>query len=495
MGARAGFVVAATVAAFPAAPSVAAVARTRTVCENAVRGCADHTYVTYVAAAGERNDVSLRLTPRWVTISDRVPITARGNCMQLAPTRVRCSGATVNADLGDLDDTADGTSTGMYVSASIHGGPGDDRLTGHQHVGVYGDDGNDVVSGPAADGGNGQDMVTGTGGDDLLSGGPGEDMLYGGPGDDKLNGDGTEDSAHDILEGGPGTDVASYSGRTERVEVDLGMRTGGYPGEDDALHDIEGAEGGAGPDYLVGDDGPNTLDGGDCSHDTPDTPADTLFGSNGDDRLIGSCTRDAQLYGGAGNDALLGGPRNDLLDGGPGDDFLGGNFGLDSFQGGDGADRIASGDIVTGNGGREKANCGPGEDVAQTPGSTLLHNDCELVDLSFGLVTGAYPTRPRPAELDFTIRCPRRRACRGSLALKLAHERQPFVTRKFRRRHGVAHLRFALPSRVTSLTDASVPIRATLLYHQKQREYVDADFSGYWVFDLAETPVQPPRPA
>ena len=489
MGARFVFalVIAAGAAIVPAAPAAAAVASTHTVCEFNGKGCTKRIYVKYTAAPEEENVVSLKSDATGVTISDRVAIGARGKCVQRTPTRVRCSGQDVTANLGDGDDTVEGTSASTLVQVSIHGGPGNDSLTGHGVVNAYGDEGTDVVTARSADGGDGNDLVIGTDEDDYLRGGPGEDTLYGAEGDDNLNGDGGPEAAHDVLRGGPGADVASYSGRTERVEVDLWMHIGGYPGESDELDGIEGAIGGAGPDYLVGDDGPNRLDGGtDCRQGDPGTPGDVLFGSSGDDQLRGSC-RHNSLYGGAGDDQVNAGGRGDLLDGGPGDDLLGGGFGVDRFQGGDGADTIVPSHTAVVGARREHVWCGPGGDVVLEPGYALVHNDCESVNLSFGLVTGAYPKRPRPSELDFTIRCPRPRLCSGSLALTLRGERHPFRTAKFRRRNGVAHLRLLLPERVTNRTDASVPIRATLLYRQKQRPYADPDFSGFWVFDLAET--------
>jgi Ca2+-binding RTX toxin-like protein len=96
------------------------------------------------------------------------------------------------------------------------------------------------------DGGDGNDLISGSGGDDLLIGGPGNDVLYGESGDDVLVGG----AGQDTLVGGAGNDVM----------------IGGS--ENDMLF------GGAGRDFIVGSQGNDSMDGG-----------------AGDDILVGGTTQ------------------------------------------------------------------------------------------------------------------------------------------------------------------------------------------------------------
>jgi Ca2+-binding RTX toxin-like protein len=88
--------------------------------------------------------------------------------------------------------------TGLTAAVSIFGNVGaDDRLT----IGTFGGDDAITASGlPGglvifrADGGDGDDVITGSGGNDTLLGGLGDDVLVGGPG-------------VDVIDGGPGANV------------------------------------------------------------------------------------------------------------------------------------------------------------------------------------------------------------------------------------------------------------------------------------------------
>lgn len=113
-----------------------------------------------------------------------------------------------------------------------------------------------------------------------------------------------------------------------------------------------------GPDRLTGlGKGPNQtrgLGGGDTINGGFGT--DCLAGEGGDDEIRGGTQGDL-IEGGAGDDKLLGtGLRslgrsgNDTLVGGPGEDIISAS---------DGADRILAHD-----GGRDRIDCGPGQDVA-----------------------------------------------------------------------------------------------------------------------------------
>jgi hypothetical protein len=117
----------------------------------------------------------------------------------------------------------------------------------------------------------------------------------------------------------PGPGVGNFSGLGGVDTVDGSAATDGISIDLDALDpsdpndDLENAIGGAGNDFIEGNDLNNVLSGND-----------------GDDVLQGEEGRD-RLNGGAGNDDLEGDGANDTLNGGPGDD---------SFEGGSGADTV-----------------------------------------------------------------------------------------------------------------------------------------------------------
>lgn len=165
-----------------------------------------------------------------------------------------------------------------------------------------------------ARGGSGNDDITtarelssvleGGAGNDRLTGGRGFDALAGGTGDDRLiDGGYASVASHDVFDGGAGSDDVSYSSRSDRVRIDISEGIGGAPGEDDRIVGVENAEGGAAGDVLLGDGGPNRLDG----RGSTNALWDVVEGRGGDDRLEGGILR-----GGPGNDVLgvPGGPVN-----------------------------------------------------------------------------------------------------------------------------------------------------------------------------------------
>ena len=179
---------------------------------------------------------------------------------------------------------------------TVHAGGGNDVVTCAVACTVHGGPGDDTISGSEA-----ADVLHGGEGSDVLAGGGGADALWGESGADRLDGG----AGADVLEGGPGFDTADYSARTSGVSVTVGSGADdGEPGEgDDVAASIEHVIGGSGDDVLVGDDSGELLQGG--------PGADFLDGLGGDDVLRGE----------AGNDHLQGGPFDDLLVGGPGDDL------------------------------------------------------------------------------------------------------------------------------------------------------------------------------
>ena len=150
-------------------------------------------------------------------------------------------------------------------------------------------------------GGEGADSMLSNTADNVMSGNGGADTLDGGAGNDSLDGG----AGNDRLIGGAGTDIVDYSRLNGAVSFDLGAGTASGSGiGTDVFLDIEGAAGGQGADYFIGDAGNNLFFG--------NTGADTLNGGAGID----------SLYGGAGDDLLITDGQNDYLDAGAGDDFI-----------------------------------------------------------------------------------------------------------------------------------------------------------------------------
>ena len=236
---------------------------------------------------------------------------------------------------------------------TIDGRGGDDALYGGERGAWWqsGDDGRDVLHGRDGNdrisGGYGSDELFGDGGADVLMSlglwGPnpaleGAGTLHGGKGDDEL----VSGRGNDTLDGEDGFDLVSYAHAGAGVAVDLrGQRAVGEGA--DALVSIEGAIGTGFVDSLLGDDGPNLLDG--------NWGGDTVRGFGEDDRLSGRNGFDAlplTLDGGEGDDELTlhgSGPYavsgGGTLAGGPGDDVLRSRPLGYTLDGGEGSDAAA----------------------------------------------------------------------------------------------------------------------------------------------------------
>ena len=96
------------------------------------------------------------------------------------------------------------TGTLTRGNSTIHGGEGDNRLTGGSNIDtINGNGGDDTISG-----GNGDDILNGDAGDDTISGGNGDDILNGDAGDDTIEGG----AGADTMAGGEGNDdTLSYA--------------------------------------------------------------------------------------------------------------------------------------------------------------------------------------------------------------------------------------------------------------------------------------------
>jgi Ca2+-binding RTX toxin-like protein len=93
-----------------------------------------------------------------------------------------------------------------------------------------------------------------------------------------------------------------------------------------------------GEDKLVGGGAADTLFGGRI-YDQVENDGNTLIGNGGHDKLYGTSEEDT-LEGGAGEDELMGGRDNDTLRGGANNDKLWGNLGNDTLYGDDGNDTL-----------------------------------------------------------------------------------------------------------------------------------------------------------
>jgi Ca2+-binding RTX toxin-like protein len=239
--------------------------------------------LTYLAAPGEVNQVSIRSGRKGVEISDAGAAIAAPGCKRIDEHRVTCEfGPFVDVRTGDGEDSvAIGSDAGGDVEiASVDLGPGADRV--------------DVAAGVA---------------DTYLRGGPGADVLNGGPSP---------------------SDTIDYGDATAPVHVDLNAATSGVAGED-RIASIEGAIGGHGRDTLIGTAADNQLIGG--------PGGDLLDGGSGFDQMDGERGNDT-LFGGRGTDEMTGGAGRDLLLGGDGDDLIDAS---DAVKGRDSADMVGCG--------------------------------------------------------------------------------------------------------------------------------------------------------
>jgi Ca2+-binding RTX toxin-like protein len=326
--------------------------------------------VSFAAADGETNDVTVALAAGAYTITDAgAPLNA-GPCTQLTANSASCTAGGITAlslDARDRDDRI--VVASVAVPVTLIGAEGDDVLTGG--------DGGDTLNGGA-----GADRLDGAAGNDTLNGDSGDDRMVGGTGNDVLN-------------GGTGTDTADFTARTASLTISIdGTANDGAPGETDNVKtDVENVEGGSGNDVLIGGTANNVLNGG-GGHDSLDGDAgnDTLDGAAGDDDLTGGAGTDLVTYsarvasidvvldGGGGNgeigeddtihldvesatggsagDSLRGGPNADTLSGGPGSDTLKGEGGNDTLSGDDGDD------VLDGGAGSDVHNGGAGFDIA-----------------------------------------------------------------------------------------------------------------------------------
>ncbi|HET8953809.1 MAG TPA: calcium-binding protein [Solirubrobacteraceae bacterium] len=229
-----------------------------------------------------------------------------------------------NAGGGDDEITI---TTANLKSVTADGGAGDDILTGNND--------NDTLSG-----GDGDDRVIGARGADTMAGGAGNDVLVwnNGDGNDRMDGDGNADEVE--VNGAPTQGDtftvqpnAAEAGRVRFDRTNLGLFnlnisaeriTINALGGDDVVSASSGlgaliamtANGGPGADSLTGADGADLLNGGDDN--------DTLSGGAGNDRLVGDRGADT-MNGRDGEDTTV-------WNNGDGSDVMNGEAGLDRVE-------------------------------------------------------------------------------------------------------------------------------------------------------------------
>ena len=292
---------------------------------------------------------------------------SRGNDTLISIENI--TGTVLNDTLGG--DGAANVLDGGEGHDELRGAGGDDTLIGGLgNDSFYGGDGIDTASFAGADravavslGFDGGWHNTGVGTDrlfdvenligsafgDVLYGGVGANALYGGGGADLLRGD----LGDDRLDGGSSLDVASYTGATSGVTLDLrisGAQNTGGAGFD-TLVSIEGLIGSDHADVLTGDAGSNLIRGG--------AGDDTIDGGTGFDiadyvDAAAAVTIDLRLAtrqdtGGSGQDLLIsiedvyGSDFNDILIGAAGDNYLFGGDASDVLYGLGGDDVLDGG--------------------------------------------------------------------------------------------------------------------------------------------------------
>lgn len=227
--------------------------------------------------------------------------------------------------------------------------------------------------------GAGDDTVLTGAGPDRIGPSPGADLIRTGDGIDEFEGGALPDGPDDVLLGRD-SDTINYSERTGEVHYDPnGLADDGGPREGDNLDLVEVVETGAGDDTLAGPAPPSgnsvLLVGGPGN--------DMIRGGVGDDTIRGG-SGDDRLFGGAGDDRLLdplygeirGESGNDIGVGGEGGDEIALGSGDDQAFGDAGDDRIAldaGSDRAAGDTGRDLIQLGPGLDYgAGGTGDDLL---------------------------------------------------------------------------------------------------------------------------
>ena len=155
-------------------------------------------------------------------------------------------------------------------------------------------DGDQVFSFTSAEGGLGDDTLTGHDGTNRLSGGAGSDVINAADGNDWVRGG----AGADNLDGGAGDDTLSYANARTGVSIQLdGNSASGGDATGDVFVGFENVEGSEVGDLIRGDAGANRLKGR--------AGYDFLDGGAGDDFLTGGTEGDTfRFHSGHGQDVI-----------------------------------------------------------------------------------------------------------------------------------------------------------------------------------------------
>jgi Ca2+-binding RTX toxin-like protein len=274
--------------------------------------------VQFQALNGRVNSLTITISGRTVTLTDRVQLKAGKGCKKVTKYKVRCTTKAktgqITAALGDKNDVVN-NKTSVYLLA--FGGSGNDTLIG-------GSGGDQLQGGTGNDklyGGNGNDKLFGESGTDHIRGGNGNDSANGGTSDDKVWGD----AGNDSIGGSTGNDTIAGGTGNDYIDGEAG-------------HDWLYGE--AGDDDLFGDEGNDTIRAGnDVDYIDGENGNDTIYSGAGA-RLIGGKLHKDLAWGGPGNDTIYGENDDDWIFGEAGADRLSGGTGEDWVEGNDGNDLI-----------------------------------------------------------------------------------------------------------------------------------------------------------
>ncbi|MGH9158402.1 MAG: calcium-binding protein, partial [Vicinamibacteraceae bacterium] len=246
-------------------------------------------------------DVTIAETTSWLPLTGDGDDVVTGQGFDVAPGQCGAgTGGATERRMYILAGPGNDTLIGGLSADNLLGGPGDDYLDGCEGANTARYDN----ANPEADGVTGVtvNLVAGS-----TTGGDGNDTLVnivhvlGSQFNDTLSGDGGNNTLEglggcDSIDGGDGTDRVSYNNAPGPVEVDLRFQSAMTPDCDlEEFGSIESALGSHFDDTIIGDDGPNSLQG-----------------LSGIDILIGLDGNDA-LHGGDGNDAVGGGAGDDII--------------------------------------------------------------------------------------------------------------------------------------------------------------------------------------
>jgi Ca2+-binding RTX toxin-like protein len=252
--------------------------------------------------------------------------------------------------------------------------------------------------------------VHGGAGNDTLTGGKGADKVYGDDGNDTVSAEASSTYGADTFAGGAGTDTISYALRTSGVSIKLdGTNTSGAPmagmtpAEADTVgSDFENVDAGKGDDTIVGTSGANVINGDDGN--------DTITGGDGNDTLNGGNGNDTFLEGSASNggDTITGGAGTDTVNYGSrmnavtvtigtgsaddGEDMEGDDVTVENVVGGAGDDVItgdSGNNVITGGAGADTLKGGGGDDTF-VEGDTTGENGADDIDGEAGFDTVTY---------------------------------------------------------------------------------------------------------